>query len=168
MSVMMRRLLKILAPLAAVMALFAVASPAQAACDALSLCSCHVSTTGLAFSDYNPLLTPDVENTGTIRVQCTLLVALPGSYTIELSTGSSGTYTQRTMTRTGSSLGYNLYSDAARTQVWGSGATKMTRTFLALLALDQSTTVYGRIPHGQTATTKAGLHQDTVIVTITY
>ncbi|QNA82842.1 spore coat protein U domain-containing protein [Sphingomonas sp. So64.6b] len=149
--------------------LVVTSTPAEAACAPLSLCSCTVSTTGISFGSYIPVDATNNESSGTVRVQCVLLVALAGSYTIDLSTGSSGTYAQRTLRNGASILTYNIYVDAARSQILGNGSggsSRITRNFTALLGVDQTTTVYGRIPAGQNV--PAGSYSDTIIVTVTY
>lgn len=150
-------------------ALMFAPSPAKAACAPLSLCTCTVTATGVSFGNYNVVNAAPTDSTGTVRVRCTLLVALAGSFTVDLSTGSSGTYAQRTLHNGPSSLDYNLYTDVARTQIWGNGSGgsfRVTRNFTALLSVDQTVTVYGRIRSGQNV--PAGSYSDTIIVTVTY
>lgn len=150
-------------------ATWAIPQPAQAACAPLSFCSCTVTTTGVAFGSYDPIASVNNDSAGSIRVRCTLLAALAGSYTIALSTGGAPSFDLRRMANGGSLLRYNLYTDAARSQIWGdgTGATQtVTNGFLALLAVDQTTSVYGRIPAGQNVA--AGSYADTVVVTITF
>lgn len=148
--------------------LFAPA-PARAACNPLSLCSCTVSATGVAFGSYNPLSNSPNDAAGSVRVVCTLLVALNGSFTIDLSTGASNSYTNRTLRNGANNLVYNLYTSAARTQIWGNGtgsSVRVTQNFAGLLLVDRTVPVYGRIPAGQNA--PAGAYSDTIIVTVTY
>jgi spore coat protein U-like protein len=144
-------------------------APAQAACDILALCSCTVSATGVDFGTYNPVAISDNDSSGTVRVRCSLVLALAGSYTIQLSRGSSSTYTQRTMTSGASTLRYNLYTSNARNQIWGDGtggSLSVTNAFTALLGVDQTTTVYGRAPAGQNVA--PGGYADTILVTIVF
>lgn len=146
-----------------------LSTPANAACNALAGCSCTVTTTGISFGNYDPIGSANNDATGTIRVQCLLLVALFGSYTIDLSAGNSGTYTGRQLRNGTNSLTYNLYTTATRNQVQGDGnggSVNVTRNFLALLVVDDTTTVYGRIPGGQNV--RAGPYTDTVVITVTY
>lgn len=129
-----------------------IATPAQAACAQLSFCSCTVTATGISFGNYIPVDSASNNSSGTVRVQCTLLLALAGSFTVDLSTGSSASYAQRTLRNGASILNYNLYLDAARSQILGNGtggSSRITYNFAALLGVDQSFTVYGRIPAGQ-------------------
>lgn len=144
-------------------------TPAKAACAPLSLCSCTVTATGISFGNYIPVNTASTDSTGSVRVRCTLLVALAGSFTVDLSTGSSGTYAQRTLRNGSSVLTYNLYTDAARSQILGNGSggsSRITHNFSALLGIDQTVTVYGRIPGRQNV--PPGSYNDTIIVTVTY
>lgn len=141
---------------------------ANAACSALSFCSCTASATAVNFGNYDPTSASSNNSTGSIRVTCTLLLALGGSYTIDLSPGS-GSYALRTMKQGASSLSYNLYTDNARSQVWGNGtggSVRVTNNFTALLSVDQTTTVYARVPAQQNV--RAGLYSDTIVVTVTY
>jgi len=150
-------------------AALAMPAPAQAACDILALCTCTVSATGVDFGSYNPVAVTDNDSSGTVRVRCSLVLALAGSYTIQLSRGSSPTYAQRTMTSGASTLHYNLYTSNARNQIWGDGtggSLSVTNTFTALLGVDQTTTVYGRAPAGQNVA--PGSYADTILVTIVF
>ncbi|WP_311266852.1 spore coat U domain-containing protein [Sphingobium sp. WCS2017Hpa-17] len=144
-------------------------APAQAACDILALCTCTVSATGVDFGTYNPVSIMDNDSSGTVRVRCSLVLALAGSYTIQLSRGSSATYAQRSMASGASTLHYNLYTSNARNQIWGDGtggSLSVTNTFTALLGVDQTTTVYGRVPAGQNVA--PGGYSDTILVTIIF
>ena len=163
--VVYRWILGIAIPLAGLLA----ASPAQAECAALSLCSCTVSATGIDFGNYNPVAVGDNDSTGTVRVRCTLLVALAGSYTIELNKGSSSTYAPRKLTNGASTLNYNIYTTNARNVIWGDGtggSQSVTTNFTALLGIDQTTNVYGRIPAGQNAV--IGSYSDLITVTLVF
>ncbi len=65
----------------------------------------------------------------------------------------------------GATIGYTLYRDAARTQLWGT--TTGADTFAGTGAgVAQSVTVYGRVP--AQATPAPGVYADTVNVTVTY
>src|SRR5262249_4789432 len=87
---------------------------------------------------------------------------------IDLSTGSSGTYTARTLTKSSENLSYNLYLDAAFAVVWGDGSgttgdyTKGNPTNNT----DVNLTVFGRIPAQQDVS--AGSYSDTIVATINF
>jgi len=154
------------------LALFAMALAAGAA----QAGDCTISTSGLSFGTYDPLVVSPVDANGSVQVNCSpgLGEILFGvNVTISLGTGGSGTYASRTMQlSTTSTLSYNLYTTAARTTVWGNG-TGGTQTvggavggLLSGQPSPRSFPVYGRIPGNQDAA--AGLHGDTVIVTVTF
>ncbi|MGH6617109.1 Csu type fimbrial protein [Sphingomonas sp.] len=154
---------------AALLGSLLIATPAQAACAQLSFCSCTVTATGISFGNYIPVDSTSNDSSGTVRVRCTLLLALAGSFTIDLSTGSSATYAQRTLRNGASVINYNLYLDPGRSQIFGNGtggSSRITYNFAALLGVDQSFTVYGRIPARQNV--PAGNYTDSIIVTVTY
>ena len=74
------------------------------------------------------------------------------------------------MRRTGSVLNYNLYSDNARSAVWGNVVGTNDRSGSITVVGTSGTgnfTFFGRIPAGQTSV-KAGAHTDTVTMTFTY
>lgn len=135
--------------------------------------TCTASAVGVAFGVYNPLAAAPTTSTGSIAVTCTS--TSNGTTTINLSasysTGSSGTYATRTMRSGGNVLNYNLYFDAAYTQVRGDG-TNGTQNGSATLSLgrNQSATatgvLYGRAPAGQDVA--PGVYSDTITVTVTY
>jgi spore coat protein U-like protein len=150
-------------------AMIVAPQPAHAACNPLSACSCTVTTTGVSFGSYDPLSQVDNGSAGTIRIVCTLILSLAGSFTIDLSTGASGSYAQRSLKKGASTLAYNLFADSAYSRVWGNGtggSTQVSQSFSSLLIVDRTLTVYGRIPAGQNVS--AGAYADTIIVTVTY
>ena len=136
--------------------------------------TCSVSATGPAFGIYNPFsATPDDEN-GLITATCTLLSG--GAATVNVvdsfSTGSSGKYTTRTLLSGSSVLDYNLYYDAAYSEIRGNG-TGGSQTGGATLNLTSANptqsangTIYGRIPAGQNVA--PGTYTDSIVVTITF
>ncbi len=141
--------------------------PAMALC---ALCTCTVSTTNVAFGAYDPTSPSADDVTGTVTLNCTGLLALSGTIDIAFSPGISGTALARQLRKGSNQLNYNLYTDNARTIVWGDGTggtSKVTSTVpLGLLSFSTSVPVYGRIPARQWVA--AGAYTDSVIVTITY
>lgn len=100
---------------------------------------CTVNTQSVNFGSYDTFSNQHLESTGTINISCDSTA----NYTIALSTGS-GTFLQRTLVFTTHRLDYNLFTDAARTTIWGdgSGGTSMVSGSTATTA---SHNVYGRI-----------------------
>ena len=73
------------------------------------------------------------------------------------------------MLRSGGGLNYNLYANAARTQILGDGlqgTTTITANLNGLLVFSTSAPVYGRIPQSQWV--PSGTYNDTVIITVQY
>jgi len=109
------------------------------------------------------VLSANVDQTSTIQVQCTNTT--PYNIGLDAGTGAGATVATRKLTGGGATINYSLYSDAARTTVWGitigSNTVASTGTGAA-----QSFTVYGRIP-SQTTPAPA-TYTDTITVTVTY
>jgi spore coat protein U-like protein len=147
-----------------------LAGRVQAAAD------CNVTAGGVAFGGYDPLATTPDDSIGTVTVTC---VNTGGgnttvNYSVALSTGVSGAYSQRYMRSGTPRLNYNLYRDAARTIVWGngsSGTSSMAGTLTVGPGVGNGTrsatyTVYGRAPALQDAT--PGAYSDSIVVTLTF
>lgn len=136
---------------------------------------CFISVTGVAFGTYEPAVTAPATSTGNVRVRCTHVGrgAARANYTVDLSTGSSGNYVQRTMRSGNSALNYNLFTSPTYTQVWGNGTGGSVRVAHSLLVnpgnfaqnvMDHP--IYGRIPAQQAVDT--GTYGDTILVTLTF
>lgn len=141
------------------LALAAIAAPAQA---------CTVSSAGVAFGAYDPRSTGAWNGTGTISIACATTVTAP---VVTLSTGGSGTYSSRRMTSGAWLLNYNLYTNSARTIIWGNGTGGSVSQTLSGGTISGgqrrfSPTVYGRIPALQNV--GAGSYGDTIIMTVTF
>jgi spore coat protein U-like protein len=110
--------------------------------------------------------TPD-DAVGSVTYLCTKVGG--ASVTIDLSTGGSGTYSPRSMTRAGvEALDYNLYRDTTRTQIWGN-ATGGTFRYGPTVPPNNTNVlvnIYGRIPAGQDKS--AGIYTDTIVATINF
>lgn len=137
------------------------------------VCSCSVSTTPVVFGNINPLSASATDSTGSVKVDCGGTVGLLIPLRVDLGTGG-GSYTSRRMSSGARTLAYNLYTDAARSQVWGdgSGGTGYGSGFITLDAFGLSPTltlwVYGRVPAGQTGLVPASGYKDTISVLLTY
>src|SRR5262249_27633207 len=108
------------------------------------------------------VLTANVDQTSTIQVTCT--TTTPYNVGLDAGTGSGATVATRKMTSGGSTVSYSLYTDSARTTVWGN--TIGTDTVAATgSGSGQSYTVYGRVP--PQATPAPGTYTDTITVTVT-
>lgn len=142
-------------------AILALIAPA-----ARAVISCTAAASSVAFGTYTPLQTSALEADGTITVSCT--GALFDTATVSLSPGSSGTYTNRTLTSGASILNYNLYTSGAYSTVWGngSGSSSTVQTLIWFFAPTATLTVYGAIASGQDPA--PGSYTDTITVTVSY
>ena len=120
---------------------------------------------GVSFGIYNVFSTAPLDSTGTISYRCG---NKDHGIRITLTRGNSSTYRPRSLVSGPELLGYNLFTDAARTLVWGD-ETEGTSIYsihnppnLAWTDL----TIFGRIPAGQDVA--AGGYSDTVTVEINF
>lgn len=145
-------------------------SVSQATCLGLG-CTCNIAANPIAFGNYNPVSpTPSLIN-GNVAITCTALVlGLAVGYEIQLSTGSSGIYSQRTMTDGTNTLNYNIYADSARTQIWGNntgGSVSVLDNYLLNISpTTRNYTSYGQLPAGQNIPT--GNYSDTITATVIF
>lgn len=121
---------------------------------------CSVSSQGIVFGTYDTFSSQSLESTGNIDISCDSETI----YSISLSTGS-GSFLQRTMVFGSHVLNYNLFTDAARTIVWGDG-TNSTATVSGVTTSTASHSVYGRVPARQNA--YVGNYSDNVTITINF
>ena len=124
---------------------------------------CEVTSNDLAFGTYNPKASSPHQVTTLIKATCT-----PGStYQVGLNEGTSpgATINQRKMASGTNALNYQLYSDSARSSIWGN--TQGTDTVTGVgTGLSQDHTVFGAIPAAQGV--PAGDYSDTITVRIYY
>ena len=84
-----------------------------------SAIQCRIRAGAISFGTYMPLTPAHVDVIGQFEVRCQ---AQPGTFAVIIGPGLSGDQTSRTLvSATGEVLYYNLYRDAARTQIWGDG-----------------------------------------------
>lgn len=113
--------------------------------------------------------TNDLNGSSVISVRCT--VGTP--FGVDLSTGSSGNYANRTLVNGSDTLIYNLFNSATGGSIWGDGASSTFRWTGAgagmAVANAQTQTVYGRLlASANTAAVAAGTYLDNIVATITY
>ncbi|MFC7048733.1 Csu type fimbrial protein [Emcibacter nanhaiensis] len=159
---------RILAAAALLFALFSF-TPAKA-CIGLG-CTCSVSVDDVTFGTYD-FLAGSLDAASNVEVTCSaLVVGVNFNYTVEADGGLSADMTNRHMSNGADTLHYNLYADAARTQIWGDGTSGTTviadgYPLEILIPVTKNYPVYGRIPGGQV--TPPGFYSDTLTVTVTY
>jgi spore coat protein U-like protein len=127
--------------------------------------ACLVTATALNFGTYTPSSGTALNGSSTISVNCT-----SGSpFTTSLNVGSGGgAFTARTLLSGSNTLNFNLFKDAAFTQVWGDG-TGSTFTVAGTgsgLLTANTLTVYGQIPISQDK--PVGVYTSLITVTVSY
>ena len=127
---------------------------------------CNVNGGAVAFGLYDPTSAANLDTTGSLALQCNSKFSVVLS--LSVGNGAGASYSSgRKMTRAGGgTLRYNLYANAARTQVLGDG----TNTSVTLAINDRNSftqAIWGRIPGNQN-TVRAGSYNDTIIATISY
>ena len=164
----MRRVSKICGcGLVAAMLLAPGAQPSQAATatatiavSATVLSFCTIAALPLAFGNYSSAA---VNATTTVTVGCTLGTTY--NVGLDVGQGTGATVAQRKMTFNTNTLGYALFSDAARTVAWGNTVGTNTVTGTGTGGT-QTLTVYGQVPANQLVA--PGAYTDLVTATITY
>src|SRR5262249_25524178 len=123
-------------------------------------------TTGptLAFGNVNPLGNTDAQ--GDITWVC----ANGFNTSIKLGAGGSGSIGARTMAKVGGTLAYQLYTDSARTTVFGDGTGGSSTVAVSGTgyATPANVTVYGRVLAAAAGAAPVGSYTDTVVVTIVF
>jgi len=127
--------------------------------------ACTVSASGVSFGSYSVYAAGAATSTATITYNC-------GNHDrnieIDLSAGSSGSFTTRTLKQGTNALNYNLYTDPALTLIWGDG-TGGTNTYTKgnpPNSVDVNVTIYGRVPPLQDA--RVGAYTDSIVATINF
>ncbi len=132
--------------------LLVAAAPARAG-------NCRISSVASVAFTYDVFSTARQEGRGTITYDC----SPPVSPTLTLSAGDSGTVAQRFMLLQGAGadqLLYNVYLDAACTQLWG------TQALPGVGQHNQTQTFYACLPPLQDVS--AGSYSDTLTVTVNF
>lgn len=131
--------------------------------------NCTISTAPVAFGSYDPIVTnasTALNGTGTVTTTCTngSAVTITLGQGGQAAGGSTDAVPLRQMGVGINRLAYFLYSDSARTTVWGntSGTGKADTGTGATSAL----TVYGAVTSGQNK--PVGSYSDTVVATVTF
>ncbi|HEX4739654.1 MAG TPA: spore coat U domain-containing protein [Allosphingosinicella sp.] len=127
--------------------------------------TCTLSTSPVAFGTMNAVSGSSVDAAGSITVTCTN--GTSWSAAADAGSGSGATLATRKLVSGGNLLNYALYTDSARTNVWGDGSSGNSTLSGTGSGSAQNVTVYGRIAAGQTGA-PAGSYSDTVSVTVTY
>jgi spore coat protein U-like protein len=139
--------------------------------------NCTISASSVNFGTYDPLLSQPDDSTASVTVTCSHVP--PGasnvSYAIAVTNGQNGTSaTTRQMASGTARLGYNVFDDAGRSQVLGTGTggTIVARGSMTVgpgngnETRSVTHTFYGRVP--QALDPVPGAYNDTLLLTLTY
>jgi spore coat protein U-like protein len=127
--------------------------------------NCTVSTSPIAFGSVNTLSGAPVNASGGVTVTCTNGTLWTAS--ADQGQGAGASFTARRMSSGSNTLAYNIFTDSARTIVWGDGSGSSATVSQNGSGAAQSITVFGQVPAGQSSV-PAGSYSDTVAVTISY
>ena len=139
--------------------------------------SCTASVPLLSFGNYDVFSASPLLSATTLTVTCSKTPSDPNGlvrvdYTITLATGLSMTYAQRKLGGVSDQLGYNLYTDSARTQIWGNGTggsivvTGTLNLTNGNPVLSNQHTVFASVPALQDVS--VGAYSDAILVAVTY
>ncbi|MBE9515826.1 MAG: spore coat protein U domain-containing protein [Proteobacteria bacterium] len=124
---------------------------------------CDLTLIPINFGAYNMLSGFPLDTTGSIEVNC----AVSGiAYRVILGPGKDSAGSLRKMRDSEGidTLTYNLYTDAARTIIWGDGTVGTVTQSAVSSQIVRRFNIHGRIGAGQNV--KPGLYSDQVIVTV--
>jgi spore coat protein U-like protein len=132
-----------------------------------AITSCTVTATSVAFGVYTPLQATGLTSNGTIAVSCSGVTGTNPIF-IQLSTGTSGNYSTRTLKSGANTLNYNLFANASNSAIWGNGTgvSYEVETFIYNFAPTANLTVYGTVNSGQDPA--PGSYVDSITVTVNY
>jgi spore coat protein U-like protein len=123
--------------------------------------NCTISTTPVSFGSYDVFSGTARDANGTVQINCTPRENIQ----VTLSRGLSSVFTTRTLRSGTNLLNYNLFRNAARTQIWGDGSSG-TSVFSGNNIRNQTLTVYGRLPAAQDAA--VGTYSDNIVATVIF
>lgn len=125
---------------------------------------CFVATTPLNFGAYDVFVTTPTDSAGSITVSCTVNTVV----TVQIGISPiSGSFNPRQMKHATlpDLLNYNVYTNAARTTIWGNGTGgTAVQSRLIRPAAPRTWNAFGRIVAGQDVT--VGNYTDTLTVTV--
>lgn len=141
----------------------ATTSTANLTVTASVLGACSVSVPGsLGFGTIDTTVSTSVDQTATVNVTCRNTTA----FTLTANGGATGNILGRVLTNGTSTIAYQIYTDSARTTVFGDGTTGSNVSGTGTGATI-SQPIYGRITGSRAAATP-GNYADTVVLTVTY
>ena len=135
------------------------------------LSSCTIATTGISFSNYDPVVannTTPLDANGAVTVACTA----GATTTIGMGQGanqagaSTAAMPLRQMASGAHRVRYDLYQDSTHATIWGDVGATSAMTYNSTSMAAQTFPIFGRMPAGQDVQT--GAYTDTVTATIQF
>ena len=162
-------------PRFAALTLLALLTPLATPRAHAAVLNCTISATPVAFGAYTPLQPGALIGAGTMTAICTVN-SHKNTLTVDLTAGSSGSFTTRTLTTTVGTtlypLSYNLYQDAANTLVWGDGTGGSQADAVPIMrhgnnnTITTNITVYGAVAPAQDPA--PGIYTDTITISVNF
>jgi spore coat protein U-like protein len=140
-------------------------------CSPPAYAACSVTATPIAFGNYNGVTKGEVQSVTSVTVRCNDLL-LNANFTLTVSPGQSGNAMSRYLASGPYRLTYQVYTDAARTQVAGDGLAGTVSPAGSVAALagigttSSSVQLYPVIAAGQSPV--PGTYTDTLTILVTY
>lgn len=131
--------------------------------------SCVVTSTNIAFGNYDPTATGALTANGAVTAKCTKgsVVNVELGQGSNAGTGSTGAVPARQMKNGTNFLPYNIYTTSGGTTEWGTGTANRPASQTAASANTALTfPTYGSLPAGTDV--PAGNYTDSVIATVTF
>lgn len=125
--------------------------------------ACSVTTSAIDFGQVSTTVTSNVDAQGAVNLLC---VSGTG-YSVTANGGGGGAIANRRLISGASLLQYQLYTDSARTTIWGDGTSNGQAISGTGTGTTLSIPVYARIS-GDRSAAQPGTYNDTVVVTVTY
>jgi len=142
---------------------WAGSNPANLSVTATVVANCTITTTPVAFGNYDVLLPTDLAGTGSVIATCNKGAGL----SIGLGLGLHAAGAVRKMQNAGTDvLTYELYQQVGHSTVWGTAAGSVLTLVAAPSKAAITYTVYGNVPNGQDD--PAGAYSDTVVATVNF
>ena len=132
---------------------------------------CIISSTNIAFANYDPTSATALTATGAVTAKCTKgdSVSVALNQGANPATGSTAAVPARQMASGTNYLPYHIYIAATGTTEWGTGTVgtnEPAAQTAASVATALTFTTYGSLPAG--ADVPAGAYSDSVIATVTF
>lgn len=129
--------------------------------------NCQLTISPLDYGIYSPGDTVSLDVTGNLDLRC---AGNAGSFMVTISPGANGGFSPRQMASGPYLMQYNLYSDPARSQIWGDGTGDTSVVTGSKPAngppVSFSFPIYGRIFPRQNVS--PGLYADSLLVTVIF